>query len=678
MDVIKGKAGLDTTDFKTGVAGMNRELRLLESGFRASAAGLGDWANDASGLELRMKSLTSQIEIQQRKVEATRAEYERMAAEEGAGSRAAQDMEIKLNKETESLGKMQVELRETGGALENLRGGLDASGRSTDELGDKQESLGTRMKNTWTEINSFIGVAKQVFQVLKGVVDATVGSFVEYADQVREISQVTGQSAEDVSRMIQLTDDYKIETDSLTTVMKKLAADGMPLTVDALAQLSDEYLKLNPGTERQLFLTEKFGRAGVAFAEIMLQGGDAIREQAGAISGSLVLTEDALQKAREYEKATDELNDAWTAFKTSIGQEVVPHITKLVTAHNLGIRANKLGISTTKYQLSTQKGYARILAEVEEAEKALAEVQKRDRLPATYKLTEAVDEATEAEKDYADQLAGVSSLGEILTRQTEDMDKALQDVTDAQLEFDNALASGTGVDEAAQKIQDARQAVKDLRDEQQKQTDQWMLNCLQQALGVNGITSAEMDYLLKYQVDTGLITAEAAERAQAQWDAAMRMVDAFEQTQDAANGITEAVNAIPNVERTVTINTVYSMTGQERAQAWLAQYGGAQAEGGDYVVDKPTMFLAGEAGPERVTFTPLGKSLSQLGAAMRGLTSGMNAGGGGQAAGVNGRGGMNIQVGDIIIQMGSNANPLEVGRVAEQGVLKALRAAGAA
>jgi len=39
-----------------------------------------------------------------------------------------------------------------------------------------------------------------------------------------------------------------------------------------------------------------------------------------------------------------------------------------------------------------------------------------------------------------------------------------------------------------------------------------------------------------------------------------------------------------------------------------AGFGGAQASGGDYLVTKPTMFLAGEAGPERATFTPQGKA----------------------------------------------------------------------
>ena len=36
-----------------------------------------------------------------------------------------------------------------------------------------------------------------------------------------------------------------------------------------------------------------------------------------------------------------------------------------------------------------------------------------------------------------------------------------------------------------------------------------------------------------------------------------------------------------------------------------AGFGGFQADGGDYVVNRPTAFIAGEAGPERATFTPL-------------------------------------------------------------------------
>jgi hypothetical protein len=137
------------------------------------------------------------------------------------------------------------------------------------------------------------------------------------------------------------------------------------------------------------------------------------------------------------------------------------------------------------------------------------------------------------------------------------MDTALQNVKDAEQNLIDVRAANKwdtkGIKAATKKVEEAQQAVEDLKVEQQKQTDQWMLNCIQQALGTDGITSAEMAYLLKYQVDTGLITQEAAARAQAQWDSAMKMVDGFNQARDAANGITGALNAIPNITRYVEI-----------------------------------------------------------------------------------------------------------------------------
>jgi hypothetical protein len=38
-----------------------------------------------------------------------------------------------------------------------------------------------------------------------------------------------------------------------------------------------------------------------------------------------------------------------------------------------------------------------------------------------------------------------------------------------------------------------------------------------------------------------------------------------------------------------------------------AEFGGYMANGGDYLVTRPTVFVAGEAGPERATFTPAGR-----------------------------------------------------------------------
>lgn len=139
LEKLSGKLGVDTTDFKRGIAAANRELRVLESSFKASSASLGDWSKSASGLEMRIKSLTSQIEIQRLKVSALKENYEKIRAEQGANSRAAKDAEIAYNKQVETLGKMERELGDTEKALKDVTEEEKDAGKETDKLRHAQD-----------------------------------------------------------------------------------------------------------------------------------------------------------------------------------------------------------------------------------------------------------------------------------------------------------------------------------------------------------------------------------------------------------------------------------------------------------------------------------------------------------------------------------------------------------
>lgn len=273
-------------------------------------------------------------------------------------------------------------MKEYTGGVQKATDETKVMGEAGKKMGEEQVSAGKQVKMAYTEISSAIGLAKQSYKVLEGAVDDTVGAFVTYAGQVREISQVTGQSAEAVSRVIQVTDDYKIKTESLNMVMKKMAAEGNKLSIDSLAKLSDKYLKLQPGVERTMFLTENFGRAGVDFAEIMLAGGKAIRAQSDAVSDGLILSDAALKKAREYELQQDSLNDSWMAAKIAVGQMVVPMLNTALGYQNAKLRADELGISLQTYVngntglksiLPLEKTHAQLLYDITEAERVAAE-----------------------------------------------------------------------------------------------------------------------------------------------------------------------------------------------------------------------------------------------------------------------------------------------------------------
>lgn len=222
---LKATAGVDTTDFKTGIAAMNRDLRVLESGFKASAAALGDWSSDATGLESRIKTLNSQMEIQAKKVEATRKEWERVKQEKGDTSRAAQELEIKLNKETETLGKMTNELGNTEAALQDMQSGADDAGTSVDELGSKTDNLGSILSGLGTFVSGAVTalVAVATAAIAAGAAIAgLVFTASSAANDLADLSAKTGISAERLQELAYIGDQVGTSQETITGSLARL------------------------------------------------------------------------------------------------------------------------------------------------------------------------------------------------------------------------------------------------------------------------------------------------------------------------------------------------------------------------------------------------------------------------------------------------------------------------
>jgi chaperonin cofactor prefoldin len=535
---IAGVLGIDTTSFKTGLAEANRELRVLESGFRASAAGLQDWASDASGLEMRIKSLTSQIEIQKSKVEACRAEYARLAAENGEGSKQAQIAEIAFNKEAERLGKMTVELDKTDTALADLKTGNIAAGKSADEMGEKQASLGQMLKGSWTEINSAIGVVKQGYQILKGVVDETIGTFVTYAGQVRELSQLNNKTAEENSRLIQLTDDYKISVADLLLTQKELLTQGKLLSIETLADIADKYNAATNQVDKNKIASDSLGKSWKSYIELLQQGSTAIRDQSAAISGELILTDASLRKARELEKAQDDLHDSWYGLKLVIGEMAAPMLINAANTATLRMEAKKLGVNIME-NFFQYKSYADLLEDVTAAQKAAAEAEEkaanadRERSTSLYE----VNTETQSAISYTDIFTGSilesttalqqeqAEFGFIIgfAQQYETNIKNVQTAEEnLQTAEDNLHAlQAAKWPETSQKVVDAQEKVDGLKaklgEAQQASldaTNEMIAGFLQAQLTMDGtFTEEDIAKVLNYRLEMGLLSDEAYKAA---------------------------------------------------------------------------------------------------------------------------------------------------------------------
>ena len=228
--LLKAEMSMDTTDFKTGTETANRELRVLESGFKSNVASLGDWSKSSEALESRLKNLGEQMVLQKGKVEATRAEWERVAAEQGANSRAAEELEIKLNKETETLGKMKAEVTKTDSALGEMGDESGSTAKDLSKVDDEAKkaekstkSLGEQLKDFGKGIGSAVSGVAKAFAGLAASAVAAVGALgalvmksTDAAGELVDMSAKTGFTVTQLQEFKYVGDQIGVGLDTIT------------------------------------------------------------------------------------------------------------------------------------------------------------------------------------------------------------------------------------------------------------------------------------------------------------------------------------------------------------------------------------------------------------------------------------------------------------------------------
>lgn len=159
-----------------------------------------------------------------------------------------------------------------------------------------------------------------VVDALKKSVQATQ----EYASEVRDLALVSGTTAEEASRLIQVLDDYEITAEDITTATRKMTQNGLAPTIDSIAELSDRYVALNTAQEKNQFILDNLGRSGLGWANALSQGGDAIRALNESVNESLILDDNKIKQLEEYRLNLDQLNDNWMALQVTLGTTIVP------------------------------------------------------------------------------------------------------------------------------------------------------------------------------------------------------------------------------------------------------------------------------------------------------------------------------------------------------------------
>lgn len=158
-DDLNVKAGIDTTDFKTGISQLNASVKSIEAGFRASAAVMDNWSGTSNGLRERVASLSDILEKQKSKLSILHDEYNKVVESEGANSKAAESLASKMFSAEKAISNTESSISKFGAKLRTV----DAEEKSSTGLGKLKSAfsgLAEQSKKSTSIISSHLSNLK--------------------------------------------------------------------------------------------------------------------------------------------------------------------------------------------------------------------------------------------------------------------------------------------------------------------------------------------------------------------------------------------------------------------------------------------------------------------------------------------------------------------------------------
>lgn len=335
---LSGEVKLDVTNYKAGITELNRQIRVIETGFRASAAALGQWDKSAEGLEMRNRALTSSIDLQQKKVDALQEVFDELASSGKASNKELAELQIKINKETETLGKMQSELKQTSSTLDQMGDESKQTGIQVKELGEKEDKTREKSEKLKSSMSNLWGVMKAGTAIVAGVAGAVGGmlagvgkmitSSASAADEIVELSAKTGFSTQELQEMGYIAEQTGTDLETMTKANARLiqsignaevvtsdqakAFDKLGISLyDADGQLRDSQTifyeaidslgKIENETEREVISNDLFGRSFQELNPLIKEGAEGLNEmRKEANENGIVMSGEATQGLADF------------------------------------------------------------------------------------------------------------------------------------------------------------------------------------------------------------------------------------------------------------------------------------------------------------------------------------------------------------------------------------------
>lgn len=228
------KVNLDGSNFQKGVANLNRQMKLVETEFKASSALLSNFGKGTDGLKLKTDSLTKQIALQKSIVDELNGSYQKSVDAKGKDDKATQAIGNQLNKAIAKYGTLKSELDATNKKLSEQSSRWNTLGSHMQRASEKLQTLGQHLATIGTNMSLYLSAP------ITAMAGESVKASMDFESAFASVRKTVDGSEADFKKLEKGIRDM---------------AKQMPVSTDAIAEVAAEAGQLGVKKEDILSFT---------------------------------------------------------------------------------------------------------------------------------------------------------------------------------------------------------------------------------------------------------------------------------------------------------------------------------------------------------------------------------------------------------------------------------------
>ncbi|MEL7568956.1 MAG: hypothetical protein AAGU14_00165 [Eubacteriaceae bacterium] len=211
-------------EFRQAIAGINKDLGVLNSEMKKVTAEFADNNSSIESLTRKDEILNSQLDTQRQKIEAIKNALENSKIQYGENDNKTKDWQKTLNNTEADLFKLDKELRDNKAALENAVNPANTLGNELNNVGDNAGKAGQKCFSMGDMIKANLisqAIIDGVRMLADTFIDLAKGAM-DSADTIQQMSDQTGRSAEELQELKYIGDSVGTSLDTITSSQAKL------------------------------------------------------------------------------------------------------------------------------------------------------------------------------------------------------------------------------------------------------------------------------------------------------------------------------------------------------------------------------------------------------------------------------------------------------------------------